>query len=89
MKSLIYQNKSSKLNLLENGDDFLLYNIDKEYSKSPNLNDDKTKNELTELIYQKGKFDFNRKILEEIQSKEFNNSRFKDLGNNRFIKCRN
>ena len=84
-ESLIYQNKSSKLNLLENGDNFLLYNIDKEYSKSPNLNDDKTKNELTELIYQKGKFDFNRKILEEIQSKKFNNSRFKDLGNNSLL----
>ena len=81
-ENLIYQNKSSKLNLIENGDDFLLYNIDKEYSKSPNLNDDKTKSELAELIYQKGKFDFNRKILEEIQSKEFNNSKFEDLGNN-------
>ena len=84
-ESLIYQNKSSKLNLLENGDNFLLYNIDKEYSKSPNLNDDKTKSELAELIYQKGKFDFNRKILEEIQSKKFNNSRFKDLGNNSLL----
>ena len=81
-ENLIYQNKSSKLNLIENGDNFLLYNVDKEYSKSPNLNDDKTKRELTELIYQKGKFDFNRKILEEIQSKEFNNSKFEDLGNN-------
>ena len=28
-KSLIYQNKSSKLNLIENGDNFLLYNINK------------------------------------------------------------
>ncbi len=81
-ENLIYQNKSSKLNLIENGDNFLLYNVDKEYSKSPNLTDDKTKSELAELIYQKGKFDFNRKILEEIQSKEFNNSKFEDLGNN-------
>ena len=81
-ESLIYQNKSSKLNLIENGDDFLLYNINKEYDKSPNLNDDKTKGELVELIYQKGKFDFNRKILEEIQNKEFNNSKFEDLGSN-------
>ncbi len=84
-ESLIYQNKSSKLNLLENGDNFLLYNINKEYSKSPNLNDDKTKSELTELIYQKDKFDFNRKILEEIQSKKFNNSRFKDLADNSLL----
>ena len=81
-ENLIYQNKSTKLNLIENGDNFLLYNVDKEYSKSPNLNDDKTKSELTELIYQKGKFDFNRNILEEIQSKEFNNSKFEELGNN-------
>ena len=84
-ESLIYQNKSSKLNLIENGDNFLLYNINKEYNKSPNLNDDKIKGELVELIYQKGKFDFNRKILEEIQNKEFNNSKFEDLGSNNLL----
>ena len=84
-ESLIYQNKSSKLNLIENGDNFLFYNINKEYDKSPNLNDDKTKGELVELIYQKGKFDFNRKILEEIQNKEFNNSKFEDLGSNNLL----
>ena len=84
-ESLIYQNKSSKLNLIENGDNFLLYNINKEYDKSPNLNDDKTKGEIVELIYQKGKFDFNRKILEEIQNKEFNNSKFEDLGRNNLL----
>ena len=84
-ESLIYQNKSSKLNLIENGDNFLLYNINKEYNKSPNLNDDITKGELVELIYQKGKFDFNRKILKEIQNKEFNNSKFEDLGSNNLL----
>ena len=86
-ESLIYQNKSTKLNLIENGDNFLLYKINKEYDKSPNLNDDITKGELLELIYQKGKFDFNRKILEEIQSKQFNNSKFEDLGSNNLLKA--
>ena len=57
----------------------------KEYDKSPNLSDDKTKSELVELIYQKGKFDFNRKILEEIQSKEFNNIKFEDLGSSNLL----
>ncbi len=85
-ESLIYQNKLSKLNLVENGDNFLFYKIIKEYDKNPNLNDDKTKGELVELIYQKGKFDFNRKILEEIQSKQFNNSKFEDLGSNNLLK---
>ncbi|MDC3126662.1 SurA N-terminal domain-containing protein [Candidatus Pelagibacter sp.] len=86
-ESLIYQNKSSKLNLIENGDNFILYNIIKEYDKSPNLNDDITKSEIVELIYQKGKFDFNRKILQEIQSKQFNNSKFEDLGSNNLLKA--
>ena len=86
-ESLIYQNKLSKLNLVENGDNFLFYKIIKEYDKNPNLNDDKTKGELVELIYQKGKFDFNRKILEEIQSKQFKNSKFEDLGSNNLLKA--
>ncbi len=86
-ESLIYQNKLSKLNLVENGDNFLFYKIIKEYDKNPNLNDDKTKGELVELIYQKGKFDFNRKILKEIQSKQFNNSKFEDLGSNNLLKA--
>ena len=84
-ESLIYQNKSSKLNLVEHGDNFLFYKINKEYDKSPNLNNNKTKGELVELIYQKGKFDLNRKILEEIQSKKFDNSKFEDLGSNNLI----
>ncbi len=84
-ESLIYKNKSSKLNLIESGDNFIFYNIDKEYKKSPNLNDDITKSELLELVYQKGKFDFNRKILEEIQSKEFSNSKFVNLGGNNLL----
>ncbi len=84
-ESLIYQNKSSKLNLIENGDDFIFYTINKEYDKSPNLNDDKTKNELLELVYQKGKYDFNRKILKEIKTKEFNNSKFKNLGGDNLL----
>ncbi len=84
-ENLIYQNKSTKINLIESGDNFLLYNIDKEYDKNPNINDDKTKSELIELIYQKGKFDFNRRILDEIQKKEFNNSKFEELGNNNIL----
>ena len=35
-----------------------------------------------DLIYQKGKFDQNRSVLEEIQKKEFDNNKFEDLGNN-------
>ncbi len=78
-ENLIYSKKSSKIDLIESGDNFLLYNIENEYDKAPNLNDEKINSEVRELVYQKGKFDFNRKIIDEIQDKKFNNAKFNEL----------
>jgi len=80
-EELIYSKKTSKLDLIESGDNFLLYNIEQEYDLAPNLKDEIIKSEIAELIYQKGKFDYNRKILEEIQNKIFNNTKFDELSN--------
>ena len=83
-ENLIFSKKSSKIDLIESGDNFLLYNIEKEYDRAPDLTDEKIKSEVRELVYQKGKFDFNRKIIEEIQSKKFDNTKFNELvGNSR------
>ncbi len=78
-EELIYSKKSNKLDMFENGDNFILYNIDNEYNRSPDLNDEIVKSEIAELVYQKGKFDYNRKIIEEIQSDGFNESKFLEL----------
>ena len=78
-EDLIYSNKASKIDLIETGDNFIFYNIDNEYSRAPDLNDEIIKGEIAELIYQKGKFDFNREIIEEIQKKKFDNSKFEEL----------
>ncbi|WP_440682133.1 SurA N-terminal domain-containing protein [Candidatus Pelagibacter sp. HIMB1710] len=78
-EELIYSKKSNKLDIFENGDNFILYNIDNEYDRSPDLNDEIVKSEIAELVYQKGKFDYNRKIIEEIQSDVFNESKFLEL----------
>ncbi len=78
-EDLIYSKKASKIDLIENGDNFIFYNIDNEYDRPPDLNDEIIKAEIANLIYQKGKFDFNRKIIEEIQNKEFDNSKFEEL----------
>ena len=67
------------MDLIESGDNFLLYSIEKEYNKAPDLNDEKINSEIRELVYQKGKFDFNRKIIEEIQDKKFDNTKFNEL----------
>ena len=78
-EELIYSKKSSKLDIFESGDNYILYNIENEYDRSPNINDEIVKGEIVEFIYQKGKFDYNRKIIEEIQSDEFNENKFTEL----------
>ena len=79
IEKLIYSKKSSKLDIFESGDNYILYNIENEYDRSPDLNDEIVKSEIVELIYQKGKFDYNRKIIEEIQNDGFNESKFIEL----------
>ena len=78
-ENLIFSKRSTKIDLIESGDNFLLYNIEKEYDRAPDLSDKKIETEVRELVYQKGKFDFNRKIIEEIQNKKFDNAKFNEL----------
>ena len=82
-EELIYSKKSSKLDIFESGDNYILYSIENEYDRSPDLNDEIVKSEIVELIYQKGKFDYNRKIIEEIQNDEFNENKFTELSSDK------
>ena len=75
----IYSKRSTKIDLIENGDNFLLYDIKNQYDRDPDMTDEAIKNGIRELVYEKGKFDKNRAILEKIQNKEFDNNNFKEL----------
>ena len=77
----IYSKRSSNLDLIENGDDFLLFFITNKYDQGPNLDDETTREELRELVYQKGKFDLNKSVLEKIQKNEFDNNKFIEMSN--------
>jgi peptidyl-prolyl cis-trans isomerase D len=78
-EDLIYSKRSSEVDLIENGDNFLLYSITNKFDRGPDLTDQNTKEEIRELVYQKGKFDLNRSVLEEIQNKKFDDNRFKEM----------
>ena len=52
-RNRIYSFKSSNMEIIENYDNFLLFNISKRIKKSPDLNDEDTNNQITEMIYQK------------------------------------
>ncbi len=75
----IYSKRTTKIDLIENGDNFLLYDIKNQYERDPDMADETIKNGIRELVYEKGKFDKNRDILEKIQNKEFDNNNFKEL----------
>ncbi len=76
----IFQLKDNKFDIFENGDDYILFKIENINQKQPDLSDIQTKDEVLKLIYQKNKFDYNRKLLEKIRNKNFNNDDFLKLG---------
>ncbi len=80
-KNKIYSFRSSNMEILENDDNFILFNIINRNKKTPNLDNEDTNNQITNMIYQKNKFDENKKIIKEIDDKKFDNSRFLEIGN--------
>jgi peptidyl-prolyl cis-trans isomerase D len=82
IEDMIYSKRSSEIDIIENGDNFLLYTITNKYDRGPDLTDQNTDEEIRELVHQKSKFDFNRDILEEIQKKEFNDNKFNKMASN-------
>jgi peptidyl-prolyl cis-trans isomerase D len=76
----IFQLRNNRFDIFENGNDYIIYNISNIELKLPDLKDNQTINEITELVFQKYKFDYNRKLLEKIRNNKFNNSDFIKMG---------
>ena len=76
----IYDIRADNFNLFENNENFIIYKIESLKDKKPDINDKKTKDEILNLVLQKSKFDYNRKLLQQIRNKEFNDNDFSDLG---------
>ena len=80
VENKIYSMKSSDIEILEIKDNFLLFNILNRFDRTPDLNDPDINNKITEMIYQKNKYDQNKEILKEIDNKKFNNNKFLEIG---------
>ena len=75
----IFQLRDNSYDVFESGDNFILYKIRDIQKKEPNLDDNKTKNEILKLVIQKNKFDYNKSLLNKINNKEFSNKNFDDM----------
>ena len=80
IKKKIYEVRNNKFDIFENGENFILYKIENIQEKKPNIKDLEIKNEILELVNQRNKFDYNRKLLEKIKDKKFTENNFKELG---------
>ncbi len=82
----IFNLRNNKIDLIESEDNYILFNIDKIQSLPPDLNNEKTKIEIRNLVHKKNKFEFNNDLLDKIQNKKFDNKKFIDIGNGQIKK---
>ena len=82
VENIIYNNRANEIEILEYNGKYILYQIDKKNSKLPNIENPIIREQLTNLLFQKEKYEFNKKILDEIDSNKFNQTAFERLGKN-------
>ena len=82
IENKIYNFRKDKIEIFEDKGTFIFYQIDAINNKIPNLNDDRFKKQILNLLFQKEKYEFNKKILDQKNKKEFNQISFNKLGIN-------
>jgi len=82
VENMIYNTRKDKIKIIENDGTFVFYNIDNLISKLPNLENPIFKEQITNLLFQKEKYEFNKNILDKINKKIFNQASFDKLGKN-------
>jgi peptidyl-prolyl cis-trans isomerase D len=84
----IYNSRKDQIEILEDNGTYIFYNIDSTNNKLPDLEDDKFKIQIKNLLYQKEKYEFNKKILNEISEKKFNQTSFEEFGEDNIKKIK-
>ena len=83
----IYSKRNEeKIQLIDKDDYFLLYEIKKIKKVLPDISDKKFLEQVKNNLILKEKFEFNQKLFEKIQKKEFKDKDFLELSSNKNIK---
>ena len=75
----IFELRNNKFDIFENGNNYILFQIDNIEQRKPNISDKQIREEVLQLVHQKSIFDYNRELLEKIRNKEFNNDDFSKM----------
>ena len=78
----IYQKRNEdKIQLIDENEFYVLYEISKINKILPDLNDENFKNKIREILYEKSKYEYNFKLIKDINNNKFNESDFLNLSN--------
>ena len=82
----IYQKRNeNNVALIEENEFFVLYEIKKINKILPNLDDQNFRNKITEILYQKSKYDYNFRLISDINNKKFDENNFTKLSNDNSV----
>ena len=78
----IYTVKNNNFDIFEDGENFIIYEIENSKQRKPDLNDAQTKKEILKLVTQKNKFDYNKNLFDQIRDDQFTENDFLKYGEN-------
>ena len=80
---LVYENRiANKVQLIEKDDYYLLFNVNKINNILPSLDDAKFLNKMRNILFDKIKFEYNKDLLDKINSEKFDQNDFNKIGLN-------
>ncbi len=82
----IFDLRNNEFDIFENEDQYILYKVNKVEQKKPDIKDKELKKEITELLFQKDKFEFNQNLIEKINNNQFDDKEFDKFGQNNIEK---
>jgi len=78
----IYKKRNEdKIQLVDENEFYVLYEISKINKILPKLDDENFRKKITEILFEKSKYEYNFKLINDINKKKFNESDFVNLSN--------
>ncbi len=85
----IYNKRNeNRAQLIDKEDFYLMYEIKNIKKILQSLNDDNFKNKVVNLLYEQNRYNYNKKLIEDINNKIFDNNSFIKLANDKSIKIK-
>jgi peptidyl-prolyl cis-trans isomerase D len=86
IENKIYNSRNDKIEILEDNEKFIFYQIDNITSKLPSLVDKKFTKHIKNLLFQKTKIEYIKNIRDQLDKKEFNEASFNELASGEIAK---